>query len=119
MAIACMVQRACVGFVALMQGVESFKDHTMVSLIWYIMGAEDRFLVRVYRDHVKNADDLVAKSVWGDTRPPYCHVGEVKESSKSLHWELSGWRLEPISTTRLAALIPLLVLIAWLGVLFV
>lgn len=91
----------------------------MVSLIWYIMGAEDRFLVRVYRDHVKNAADLVAKSVWGDTRPPYCHVGEVKESSKSLHWELSGWRLEPISTTRLAALIPLLVLIAWLGVLLV
>lgn len=91
----------------------------MVSLIWHIMGAEDRFLVRVYRDHVKNAADLVAKSVWGDTRPPYCHVGEVKESSKSLHWELSGWRLESVSTTRLASLIPLLVLIAWLGVLLV
>lgn len=91
----------------------------MVSVIWYIMGAEDRFLVCVYRDHVKNAADLVVKSVWGDTLPPYCHVGEVKESSKSLHWELSGWRLEPISTTRLAALISLLVLIAWLGVLFV
>jgi hypothetical protein len=91
----------------------------IVSLIWYVMGAEDRFLVRVYRGHVMDAADLVAKSVWGDTQPPYCHVGEIKESSKAISWELSGWRLEPISTTRLAALIPLLVLIAWLGVLLV
>ena len=26
----------------------------VVSLIWYVMGAEDRFLVRVYRGHVKD-----------------------------------------------------------------
>ena len=89
-----------------------------VSLIWYVMGAEDRFLVRVYREHVKNAADLVAQSQWSAKQPPYRHVGEVEESSKAVRWELSGWRLEPISTTRLAALIPLLVLIAWLGVLF-
>lgn len=89
----------------------------IVSLIWYVMGAEDRFLVRVYRKHVTDAADLVATSVWGDAQPLYCPVGEIKESSKAIHWELSGWRLEPISTTRLAAWIPLLVLIAWLGVL--
>jgi hypothetical protein len=86
-----------------------------VSLIWYVMGAEDRFLVRVYRDeHVKNAADLVAKKLWGTTQPPYRHVGEVKESARALGQELSGWRWERISTTRLAALIPLLVLVAWL-----
>ena len=90
-----------------------------VSLLWYVMGAEDRFLVRVYRQHVKDAADLVAQSLWGATQPPYRHVGEVKESSKALGWEISGWRLEPVSTTHLAAWIPLLVLLAWLGVLVV
>ncbi len=90
----------------------------IVSLIWYVMGAEDRFLVRIYRNHVKDAADLLARKVWGASAlSHYQHVGELTESSKGLDWELSGWRLERISTTRLAALIPLLVLIVWLGLL--
>jgi hypothetical protein len=92
----------------------------VVSLIWYIMGAEDRFLVRLYRGHVKDAADLLEKVVWNAAaRGPYRHVGEVAESSKKLDWELSGWRMESISTTRLAAWIPLMVLLAWLGLLLV
>lgn len=90
----------------------------VVSLIWYVMGAEDRFLVRVYRGHVRDAADLVAKAVWNAApHGPYWHAGEVAESSKKLDWEFSGWRVEPISTTRLAAWIPLLVLLTWLGLL--
>lgn len=90
----------------------------VVSLIWYVMGAEDRFLVRVYRGHVKDAADLIEKVVWNATAcGPYRHVGEVAESSRTLKWELSGWRVEAFSTTRLAAWIPLLVLLAWLGLL--
>jgi hypothetical protein len=90
----------------------------IVSLIWYIMGAEDRFLVRVYRKHVKDAADLLAKELWDATaHGPYWHVGEVAESSRGLDWEFGGWRWEPISTTRLAAWIPLLMVFAWLGLL--
>ena len=92
----------------------------VVSLIWYVMGAEDRFLVRVYRGHVKDAADLLAKAVWDNSaQGPYVHVGEVSESSKGLRWELSGWRSEHLSTTRLAALIPLMALFTWLGLLIV
>jgi hypothetical protein len=92
----------------------------VVSLIWYVMGAEDRFLVRVYRGHVKDAADLIAEAMWNAAaHGPYRHVGEVEESSKTLGWEMSGWRVEAISTTRLAAWIPLLVLLTWLGLLFV
>jgi hypothetical protein len=40
-------------------------------------------------------------------------VGVVVESSKSIPMPPSGWRLEPISTTRLAAWIPLLVFVGW------
>ena len=90
----------------------------VVSLIWYVMGAEDRFLVRVYREHVKDAADLIAGAMWSvAAHGPYRHVGEVAESSRALKWELSGWRVEAISTTRLAAWIPLIVLLAWLGLL--
>jgi len=89
----------------------------VVSLIWYVMGAEDRFLVRLYREHVKDSADLVAKAMWDAANGPYRHVGELAESSKGLGWELSGWRIESISTTRLAAWIPFLVSLTWLAVL--
>jgi hypothetical protein len=90
----------------------------IVSAIWYVMGAEDRFLVRVYRAHVKDAADLIGEAIWdAAAHGRYRHVGEVAESSKRLDWELSGWRVEAFSTTRLAAWIPLLVLLTWLGLL--
>lgn len=75
-------------------------------------------LVLVYRKHAKDAADLLAKEVWDATaHRPYRHVGEVTESSRSLNWKLSGWRWECISPTRLAAWIPLIVLLAWSGLL--
>ncbi|MFH0343768.1 MAG: hypothetical protein ACHBNF_16965 [Chromatiales bacterium] len=63
----------------------------VVSLIWYVMGAEDRFLVRVYRGHVKDAADLLSKAVWNAAYVPYWHMGEVAESSRRLDWELGAY----------------------------
>lgn len=88
-----------------------------VAIVWYVMGAEDRFLVDPYRRQVADAAALVTTTVWRAEVPPYRHVGEVKESSRALTMSPSGWRLEPISTTRLAAWIPLLVLVGWMCVL--
>ena len=88
-----------------------------VALVWYLMGAEDRFLVEVYRRQVAQAAALVARSAWSPDLPPYLHVGEVEESSKGIRMSPSGWRVAAISTTRLAAWIPLLVLVGWVGVL--
>jgi hypothetical protein len=88
-----------------------------VALVWYVMGAEDRFLVDLYRRHVADAAKLVTKTMWSDDLQPYRHVGEVKESSKTLEMSLSGWRREGISTTRLAAWIPLLVFVGWMAAL--
>jgi hypothetical protein len=91
----------------------------ILSLIWYVMGAEDRFLVRLYRKQVADAAALMVGSVWSTSLGPYRHVGEVEESATTLHNEVSGWRLEFLSTTRLAAWIPLIVFLGWLGVLIV
>ena len=93
-----------------------------VSLFWYVMGAEDRFLVRVYRKQVEDAAALVAHVEWPTQQEPYrqepyCAVGEIENTSKKLRMSLSGWRCDPISTTRLAALIPLMALCGWLTVL--
>jgi hypothetical protein len=79
------------------------------------MGAEDRFLVRVYRGQVADAAGLIAKRFWSPDLPPYRHVGEVEESSRTMGMSPSGWRLEAISTTRLAAWIPLLAFAGWVA----
>lgn len=113
----------------------------LMSFLWYIMGAEDRYLVRLYRHQIKKASEEVAATIWTDmnARENYCYVGQVDEKArkdlsdaegedsqgiKKSRWKriaefewLSGWRWEPISTTRLAALFPLLVLVLWVIIL--
>lgn len=89
----------------------------LVALVWYLMGAEDRFLVEVYRLQVADTAALLARATWSAELPPYCYVGEVDESAKRVRMSASGWRVPAISTTRLAALIPLVVFAGWLGVL--
>jgi hypothetical protein len=112
----------------------------LISALWYAMGAEDRYLVRLYRYQVKKAAEAAVKIIWTDkdTQDAYHYVGQVDKPMRyelreyerlemdskgirksfwkrliELEW-LSGWRVEPISTTRLAALFPLLVLLLWL-----
>jgi len=89
-----------------------------LSLVWYVMGAEDRYLVQVYRNQVKQAATVLSSALWPGIAP-YHHVGDPKGVCDKIKIEqgLSGWRLEPISTTRLAALIPLAVAILWLAML--
>ncbi len=102
----------------------------ILSFIWYIFGAEDRYLVRVYRKHMEDAAERVAHLVWTDnaTHPAYLSVGEIERTARELRLRdtdqrnlsklvehLSGWRIELISTTKLAALFPLFVFLIWLG----
>jgi len=90
---------------------------TLLALVWYVMGAEDRYLVEVYRKQVAEAADLVARALWKDQSDSYRHVGEIDETSKGIPPRISGWRLQSLSTTKLAALIPLLLTFGWLGAL--
>lgn len=84
----------------------------VLSLVWYVMGAEDRYLVQVYREQVKRAGAVLSDALWPSNRPPYCHVGDP--DGGRFDPSPFGWRIEAISTTRLAALIPLGVALTWL-----
>jgi hypothetical protein len=115
----------------------------LISVLWYVMGAEDRYLVRLYRYQVARAAGAVARMIWtnGKTHRDYRYVGQVdkvmrtelcdeegkdSEGQQKSFWKrlvelewLSGWRSELFSTTRLAALFPLLVFLFWLSILFI
>jgi hypothetical protein len=114
----------------------------LISLVWYVMGAEDRYLVRIYRHQVEIAAEELAQAIWPDeeAQKAYRYIGEVDQRARAelresesvdaqgrkksaarrffgFEW-LSGWRWEPLSTTRLAALFPFLIFVLWIIILF-
>lgn len=84
----------------------------VLAFVWYVMGAEDRYLVQVYRKQVKDAGQRAAQSLLRQGQA-YFPVGDIEQTEKNLAKGIMGWRLEAISTTKLAALIPLLLTLTW------
>jgi hypothetical protein len=85
------------------------------SAVWYVFGAQDRYLVVNYRSQVRNAaaqleEKLGLRDYLGTD---YIYVGDT---SKDFSQRIYQFRLETFSTTKLAAWFPLLVLLYWLVV---
>ena len=88
----------------------------ITSICWYVMGAEDRYLVEAYRSQVefigaKVAEKIGLKEYMGSN---YVHVGSQKVK---VQFRIYQWRWDPISTTKLAAWFPLIVTLYWIGML--
>lgn len=84
-----------------------------LSLIWYVMGAQDRYLVQVYRRQIEDAADLIFDGLATVSSRRIAAVGQVPDPRHHIRGSIHAWRLDPISTTKLAALIPLVVTAAW------
>lgn len=92
----------------------------IVSILWYLMSAEDKFLVDAYRAEIKETFRQLkeANGFESKTDAPLYHVGQVQEIDlKKLNVKRSpfAWRLNAISTTRLGAVIALLATACWAG----
>lgn len=87
----------------------------IISAVWYIFGAQDKYLVQVYRAEV----EVAARELWADRVIPkqYTYVGQVEgEAVRELQVERHPlqWRFKYASVTHLAALFPVLAFLAWL-----
>ncbi len=81
------------------------------SLLWYVCGAEDRYLVEAYRGQVKRAGEATAHALGlQDYVPIGAPPAKIQQSWYAYFYQ---WRWEPFSTTKLAAWIPLLVFLSW------
>jgi len=88
---------------------------TLLSLTWYVFGAQDRFLVRIYRHNMRLSGEEVAKRL---DLSDYRYVGEEDIASKEVESEgIVSWRSKSISITRLASLFPLLITLVWVVIL--
>jgi hypothetical protein len=92
-----------------------------VSVVWWVFGAQDRHHVVVYRKQIEQAWKLLA------SRPPlatelprdYAHAGTMEGRTAKVRPGLLQWRWDLVSTTRLPALVPLLLLATWLSLIVV
>jgi len=93
----------------------------VLSLIWYVFGANDKHLVDMYRQAVKDAGDKLILKVPHDSSYPnkgdYHFVGDIYKhpevKTSFLSWRTKGESIT--SVTHLAALFPFVLTIAWIG----
>jgi hypothetical protein len=115
----------------------------LLSILWYIFGATDNYLVEVYRKQVGTTFYLLGSRARGleelqshEVREVYSYAGDTKtrfldrENTKEPIQEIKGnpfqWRLQPdrrygrweikaISATELAAILPFAFLLLWIA----
>ena len=89
----------------------------LMSVLWYVTGAQDRYMVGFYRAMITHAAERVAP---GDRQ--WAHPGLGVRGALPIVGEdglapgLTGWRNEWVSVTRLPALVPLLIGVLWIAV---
>ena len=97
----------------------------LMSALWYVTGAQDRYMVGFYRAMITHAAERVAPGDGEWAHPglgvqgalPILAAGRPgdPEVALGLTNELTRWRIEAVSVTKLPALVPLLVGALWLG----
>lgn len=83
------------------------------------VGAQDRWLIALYRDQIKQSYDLLRKQVTTELPRNYPHTGQTLNQRKDSYESLVEWRSERLSITRLPAVVPLFLLGVWLGLIVV
>jgi hypothetical protein len=93
----------------------------LVSLFWYAFGAQDRYLVELYRDEIKFAAQRLTERFkqrlgsdsYENVFFNYRYVGDTADKAEGIRPGLFQWRCAAISVTRLAAIFPAAVMVAW------
>ena len=95
----------------------------LVCILWYVFGAQDRYLVELYRKQIEQSLELIEKRLsLGDD---YYFVGQTEDRKKAtikrfgIPHKVYQWRWGFLSTTKLPAFFPLILLATWIAILVV
>jgi hypothetical protein len=84
----------------------------LAALVWYVFGAQDRYLVALYKQEVeRTAANIESKYKLEN----YTYIGQTENTENlKVVQRIYQWRSDLFSTTKLAAWFPLAVLLLWL-----
>lgn len=96
----------------------------LVCALWYIFGAQDRYLVDLYRKEIEQALEPVRR---GLELTNYYFAGQVEDipdqaeriNDLGVKPSFYQWRWRFLSTTKLPALFPVILLLIWVTILLV
>lgn len=93
----------------------------IVSVIWYLFAANDRYLVKLYRTHVDHAYQrmiafLNSDKIHFDYLNNSEYVIQVSPTEK-VKMNVFGWRLKKIGLTDYATMTPIVMTVFWVGIL--
>jgi hypothetical protein len=91
----------------------------VLSVVWWVFGAQDRWLIALYREQIEQSWDLLCKQVTAELPSNYPHTGQTEKQPKKRFENPVEWRSKWFSVTRLPALVPLFLLGVWLGLIVV
>ena len=84
----------------------------LAALVWYVFGAQDRYLVALYKQEIERTAEKVASKY---ELEDYNYIGQTENTKKlKVVQRIYQWRSDLFSTTKLAAWFPLAVLFLWL-----
>lgn len=84
----------------------------VVSLLWYILAAQDTYAYLGYRNQIISVEELVIREVGVSDFPRFNPLGSGKYS-------LFAWWSERISLPKLLALFPMLFILVWVVIMLV
>ena len=83
------IETALIGGNFLLQAEDGFDPRLVyagivLSIFWYLMGAEDRYLVRLYRYQAEKGGEAIAAIIWEseEARNRYRYVGQVNKTAR-------------------------------------
>jgi hypothetical protein len=98
----------------------------VLSLVWYIFGAQDRWLVTRYRTQAEEAAMKAANQAGGIAQSDYHFAtGSTvvraggRERPQKAYISPAEWRYRPLSVTRLAAVVPAFTFLIWVSLFLV
>ena len=89
----------------------------LVCILWYVFGAQDRYLVELYRKQIEQSLGLIENRL--SLPDNYYLVGQTEDRNNAtiklldVDGGVYQWRSERLSITRLPALFPLFLLLIW------
>lgn len=87
----------------------------LVSSLWYVVGAQDRALVEIYREHARAAAEQFSQHP--DAIKNYEQIHPALEGNR--YWRgFDSWYLPAIGMTRLPALLGIALVVVWLILFF-
>ena len=88
----------------------------IASIIWYCFSANDRYLVKVYRNHVEEAHNILRDMIEKCTKQHLSADYDMSISSNTtVTPNLLGWRCKKIGLTDYATMVPIAMLLFWIS----